>query len=85
MARMSSIPVAVKTIGAVITVCSSRLDTRLYKNTSTTKAAIVTMVPLLLEVAVVQGECHPAYVFREKRTGVPIHQKSQFGPLGEHL
>ena len=38
-----------------------------------------------LEVSVVQGECHPAYVFRKKRTGVPIHQEREFGPLGEHL
>jgi hypothetical protein len=39
----------------------------------------------LLEVSVVQGECHPAYVFRKKRTGVPIHQEREFGSLGEHL
>jgi len=82
---MNSMPAAVKTIGAVMTVCSSRLDTRLYKKTSTTKAAIVIMVSLLLEVAVVQGDCHAAYVFRKKRTGVPIHQKREFGSLGEHL
>jgi hypothetical protein len=39
-------PMAVKTIGAVMTVCSSRLDTKLYKKTSTTKAAIVTIMHL---------------------------------------
>ena len=32
MTRMNSMPAAVKTIGAVTTVCSSRLETRLYKN-----------------------------------------------------
>ena len=85
MTRMNSMPAAVKTIGAVMTVCSSRLDTKLYKKTSTTKAAIVIMVSLLLEVAVVQGDCHAAYVFCKKRTGVPIHQERKFGPLGEHL
>ena len=44
-------------------------------------------VPLihLLEIAVIQSECHPANVFREKCTGITIHQEREFGPLGEHL
>jgi len=78
-------PTAVKTIGAVMTVCSSRPDTRLYKKTSTTKTAIVPIVPLLLEVMRVQGKYHPAYMFRKKRTGVPIHQEPEFESLGKHL
>ena len=78
-------PAVVKTIGAVMTVCSSRLDTRLYKKTSTTKAAIVLMVPLLLEVAMMQVERQPAHVLREKRPGVPNRRGAEFGPLGEHL
>ena len=39
----------------------------------------------LLEVPVVQGERHPAYVFRKKYTGIPIHEEREFGSLGEHL
>jgi hypothetical protein len=39
----------------------------------------------LLEVPVIQGVRHAAYVFGEKHTGVAIHQKRQLGPLGEHL
>src|SRR5262249_38056501 len=39
----------------------------------------------LLEVPVVQGECHPAYVFGKKHTGIPVHEEREFGSLGEHL
>jgi hypothetical protein len=46
MARRSRTPAAVNTIGVVRIVCSSRLEIRLYTNTSTTKAVITTILHL---------------------------------------